>query len=96
MVKTMIHDKGMLQQLWGEAANTAVYLMNRHPTVAVEGKTPFEAWCGRKPSVNHLRVFGSICYAHIQKELKQKLDESSEKWIFAGYSSQTKGYRLYN
>lgn len=96
MAKSMIHDKGMPQQFWGEAVNTAVYLMNRHPTVAVEGKTPFEAWCGRKPSVNHLRVFGSICYAHIPKELRQKLDESSEKCIFVGYSSQTKGYRLYN
>ena len=58
MAKAMLHDKGMPQYLWGEAVNTAVYLMNRHPTMAVEDKTPFEAWSGRKPSVNHLRVFG--------------------------------------
>ena len=70
--------------------------MNRHPTVAVEDKTPFEAWSGRKPSVNHLRVFGSICFAYVPKELRQKLDESSERCIFVGYASYTKGYRLYN
>ena len=96
MAKSMLHDKKMPQEYWGEAVNTAVYLMNRHPTVAVQGKTPFEAWSGRKPSVNHLRVFGSICYAHIPKKLRSKLDETSEKCVFMGYSSQTKGYRLYN
>ncbi|KAM1746867.1 hypothetical protein COP1_013400 [Malus domestica] len=96
MAKAMLHDKGMPQYLWGEAVNTTVYLMNKHPTVAVEGKTPFEAWSGRKPSVNHWRVFGSICFAYVSKELRQKLDESSERCIFVCYASYTKGYRLYN
>ena len=65
-------------------------------TKAVWNKTPSEAWSGRKPSVNHLKVFGSVCYAHIPKEKRYKLDEVSEKCIFVGYSSQSKGYRLYN
>ncbi|KAM1362557.1 hypothetical protein ACFX2H_027362 [Malus domestica] len=43
MAKAMLHDEGMPQYLWGEAVNTTVYLMNRHPIVAVEDKTPFEA-----------------------------------------------------
>ncbi|KAM2288348.1 hypothetical protein ACFXTI_029233 [Malus domestica] len=43
MAKAMLHDKGIPQYLWGEAVNTAVYLMNKHPTMAVEDKTPFEA-----------------------------------------------------
>ncbi|KAK9927639.1 hypothetical protein M0R45_024815 [Rubus argutus] len=96
MAKSMIHDKGMPQSFSGEAIHTAFYLMNRHPTMAVKGKTPFEAWSGRKPSVNHLKVFGSICFAHVPKELRQKLDESSERCVFVGYASHTKGYRLYN
>ncbi|KAI3446966.1 hypothetical protein Pfo_003631, partial [Paulownia fortunei] len=40
--------------------------------------------------------FGSVCYAQIPKVKRQKLDETSEKCIFAGYSSKSKGYRLYN
>ena len=96
MAKSMLHEKGMTHEFWGEAVYTAVYLMNRCPTKAVEDKTPFEAWSGRKPSVNHLKVFGSICYAYVPKETRQKLDDSSEKCIFVGYSSHTKGYRLYN
>lgn len=58
--------------------------------------TPFEAWSGRKASVRHLKVFGCICYAQIPKERRYKLDETSEKCIFVGYSSKSKGYRLYS
>ncbi|KAG6530792.1 hypothetical protein ZIOFF_004550 [Zingiber officinale] len=63
---------------------------------AIPNKTPFEAWSGRRPSVNHLKVFGSICYSQIPKQKRSKLDESSERCIFVGYSTMSKGYRLFN
>ena len=96
MAKAMLHDKGMPKYFWGEAVNITVYLMNRHSIMAVKSKTPFEAWSGKKPYVNHLRVFGSIYIAYVPKELRQKLDESSERCIFVSYASHTKGYKLYN
>ena len=43
--------------LWGEFVNTAIYTLNRCPTKAVEGKTPFEAWSRNKPNISHLKVF---------------------------------------
>lgn len=57
--------------------------------------TPFEAYSGKKPSMSHLRVFGSICYVHVPKNLRHKLEENSEKFIFVVYSSHTMGYMLY-
>jgi hypothetical protein len=51
-------------------------------------------WC--IPSVRHLRVFGSTCYALIPKEQRSKLDARSWKCIFLGYSNTTKGYHLYD
>ena len=92
----MLHDKNLPKELWAEAVYTAVYLVNRSLTKAVWNQTPIEAWSGRKPSVKHLKVFGSVCYAQIPKEKRYKLDEVSEKCIFVGYSSQSKGYRLYS
>ncbi|KAL4385296.1 hypothetical protein GQ457_15G029610 [Hibiscus cannabinus] len=80
----------------GKAVATAVYLLNRLATKAVDGKTPFEAWSGSKPSVKHLRVFGSICYSHISANMRSKLDKRAWRGIFVGYSSQSKGYRIYN
>ncbi|KAI3443960.1 hypothetical protein Pfo_000625 [Paulownia fortunei] len=96
MAKSMLHAKGLPRSFWAEAVYTAVYLLNRCPTKAVMDKTPLEAWSGRKPSVKHFRIFGSVCYAQILKVKRQKLDETSEKCIFIGYSSKSKGYRLYN
>ncbi|XP_070662267.1 uncharacterized protein [Malus domestica] len=65
MDKSMMHEKNIPYSFWGEAVNTVVYLMNRCPTKAIDKKTPFEVFSGRKPYVKHLRVFGSVCYAHI-------------------------------
>ena len=79
----------------GEALATAVYLRNRSPTKAISGLTPYEGWTGRKPAVNHLRVFGCVAYAHIAKELRRKLDSKAKRSILLGYGTTVKGYRLY-
>ena len=41
-------------------------------------------------------VFGSICYAHIPKEVRHKLDETSEKCILWVIAQNQRGYRLFN
>jgi transposase InsO family protein len=50
MARSMLKAKGMPNRFWGEAVLTAVYILNRSLTRALEGRTPFEAWYGRKPS----------------------------------------------
>ncbi|KAB2602155.1 hypothetical protein D8674_003160 [Pyrus ussuriensis x Pyrus communis] len=60
MAKTMLHEKGMPYQFWAEAVHTAVYLLNRCPTKALDKKTPFESYSGRKPGIAHLKIFGSV------------------------------------
>ncbi|MCO5611204.1 hypothetical protein L7F22_065454 [Adiantum nelumboides] len=37
-----------------------------------------------------------VLYAHIPQQLRGKLDDKAVKCIFVGYSSGSKGYRLYN
>ena len=49
-----------------------------------------------KPRVDHLRVFGSIAYAHVPDHGRFKLDDRSEKHVFIGYHASLKGYKLYN
>ena len=58
--------------------------------------TPYEVWNGRKPKVNHQRVFGSIAYAHVPKDERGKFDSKTRKCIMVGYGMVTKGYRLYD
>lgn len=94
-VRAMLITSNLPKTMWGEAVFTAVYLLNRSPSVAVEGDiTPYEAWNGRKPDVSKLRVFGSECFVHVPKPLRKKLDAKSQKVIFVGYAPN--GYRCWN
>ena len=54
MARSMMKAKGMPARFWGETVTTAVFILNRAPTKALTGKTPFEAWYGHKPSVSFL------------------------------------------
>ena len=51
----MLHEKGLPKEYWAEATNTAVFLLNRLSTKAVNGKTPFETWYGYKPSLKNFK-----------------------------------------
>jgi len=52
-------------RFWGEAVMTAVYLLNRSPTRSLDGKTPYEAWYNKKPTVYHFCVFGYVAYIKV-------------------------------
>ena len=41
-----------------------------------------KVWNARKPSVIHLKVFGSVTYMHIDDQVKTKLDDKSKTMIF--------------
>ncbi|KAJ4788299.1 polyprotein [Rhynchospora pubera] len=94
MVRSMLKSKNMPKEYWAEAVQCAVYLQNRCPTASLENMTPQEAWCGVKPAVSHLKVFGSVAYAHIPDQRRTKLDDKSKKLIFIGYDERSKAYKL--
>jgi len=96
MTRSMLAGSGLPQKLWAETLSTAVYLRNRSPSKAVKGMTPFESFHGKKPYVGHLRVFGCVCYAHIAKDERKKLDVVARRCVLIGYGTEVKGYRLYD
>jgi hypothetical protein len=74
----------------------AVYLLNQRPHAALSGKTPFEAWWGRKPSLRHLRVGG--CDAWVLNPLvkRKAQDHHARRGIFVGYAPTQNGYRVWD
>ena len=94
MARSMLHAQKLGLEFWAEAVTNAVYIRNRCPTSAVQGKTPQEAWSGRKPSVAHVRVFGCIAYAKIPDAQRTKLEAKAVRCLFLGYCEGTKAYRL--
>jgi 2,3-bisphosphoglycerate-independent phosphoglycerate mutase len=69
----------------------AVFILNRSPTKALKGITPYEAWFGRKPNVSYLRTFGCVGHAKVVKPGQAKLDDRSVKALFLGYDRGRKG-----
>lgn len=94
--RTMLHAKDMPLNLWAEALNTAVYILNRTPTSNCPTTTPYETWTGKKPCLSHLRIFGSQGYLHIPKALRKKLDPQSRKILLVGYQGESSNYRVYD
>lgn len=73
MARCLLEQKGLPKKFWAEPVYTAVYIQNRGMTKVVKDIKPLEAWTGYKPSIKHFRVFGSICYFHIQEQKHSKL-----------------------
>jgi transposase InsO family protein len=85
MARALLKQRGMPAVFWREAVVTAVYILNRSPTKALNGRTPYESWHGRKPTVSHLRVFSCLTFTielgHIGKlDDRSTLGCSSATW----------------
>lgn len=93
---SMIHSSDLPQFLWAEAINTACYLMNRVPNRKSTTTTPFEMWFGRKPSVSHLRIFGTTAFIPVPGVKRKKLDKRGERVVFVGYGESDKLFRIYS
>jgi hypothetical protein len=96
MVHFMMFFKNIKLMFLADAILCEFYVKNICPSHVIKNKTPYEMWYGHIPSVRHIIVLGSTCYALIPKEKRSKLDARSRMCIFLGYSNTTKGYHLYN
>ena len=94
MVLSMLKSKRMPKKFWTEAVQCAIYVQNRCPHAKLDDQTPQEAWSGQKPTISHLKVFGSVHYAHVPDQRRTKLEDKSKRYIFIGYDEKTKGYKL--
>lgn len=94
--RSLLKSMSVPARLWGEAVCTAVYLLNRAPTKSLVGKTPYEAWYNRKPSVSHLRTFGCVSPVKKVGPHQAKLDDRSAPMVFIGYEEQSKAYRMFD
>ena len=83
-VREMLHHQVLHMHLWEEDSRVAMYVQNHTLHRVLENKTPEEAFFGKKPEVNHIKIFGFPVYIHILKEKRTKLDPSRMKGIFLG------------
>ena len=96
MTHCMLKDSGLDKSYWCEALMTAADIWNILPNAFNKISIPFEMVFKKVPRIDHMRVFGAQCYAHVAKEKRKKLDDSGVRCFFLGYAKDQKAYRLLN
>ena len=79
MVRSMMSRTDLPISLWGYALETAAFLLNRIPSIAVE-KTPYALWTGKRPGLSFIKIWG--CEAYIKRQAFDKLASKSDKCLF--------------
>ena len=95
ITRCLLLDKVLPSHLWGEAVKAAGDILNLRSTKYHPDKTPEELFYGKKPSIGHLRVFGSPVFVHVPKVSRSKLAPRSEQCILLSFDSTAKAYRCY-
>ena len=62
LMRSMLEEESLPLELWGEAINNFVYVLNRSSMKSLQGKMPYDMWNEKKPKLSHLRSFGSIVH----------------------------------
>ncbi|KAL0444308.1 UNVERIFIED_CONTAM: Copia protein [Sesamum latifolium] len=96
VARALLLQASLPTKFWGDSILTATFLINRTPTKLLGWKTPFETLHGYPPTYNHLRTFGSLCYATNTTPHKPKFLPRVFKCIMIGYAMTKKAYKLYD
>ena len=95
MIKALLD--GLDQKLWAEAASAANYFKNRLLYSTLNSQTPFEALFNTKPRIQHLQVFGTLCYTHNYAECHLPASKLSARVVqvrFIRYIDSNSIYRM--
>ncbi|GKA61458.1 retrovirus-related pol polyprotein from transposon TNT 1-94 [Tanacetum coccineum] len=94
--RTMLSASKLPLLFWAEAIATACYTQNRSIIIPTHEKMAYQIINDKKPSIKHHHIIGCICYLTRNGENLDKMKEKGDPCILVGYSTQSKGYRVYN
>lgn len=79
MARSMLKNAGLSLRLWVEALWLAADVKNFSITKAIGDIAPIEKLTKKKPSADHLRVFGCLAHMHAPKEKRKKLLDKAKE-----------------
>ncbi|GJS71945.1 retrovirus-related pol polyprotein from transposon TNT 1-94 [Tanacetum coccineum] len=79
-----------------KAITTACYTQNSSIIISTNEKTTYQIINDRKPSIKHLYIFSFTCNLTRDGKNLDKMKEKGDPYILVGYSTQSKGYHVYN
>lgn len=92
----MLIHSGLPYSVWPEVFAAACYLLNRLPTKALNGETPYKEWHGYKPDLSNLRAYGCDAYV-VDYKAKEKGKFAPRAWAgtLVGYEAKNQ-WRIFN
>lgn len=81
VARALRFHSGLPIHFWGECILTAVYIINRLPSKAINNRTPYEIMLGKKLDYANLKVFCCLVYA-LKKRREGKFDERGGELAF--------------
>ncbi|XP_033131597.1 uncharacterized protein LOC117126729 [Brassica rapa] len=79
VARSMMFHTSVHKRYWSDDVMSACYLINRIPTKILADQSPFEVLNKSKPALEHLRIFGCVCYVLVLGEMRNKLVAKSTK-----------------
>ncbi|KZC05355.1 Copia protein [Dufourea novaeangliae] len=93
MSRCLLDEARVHRRFWPEVVCASAYLKNRVLANTVEKKTPYEIFFDKKPSVKHLRLYGSRVFVRVPEQKREsKWDKKARLGILLGYTEV--GYRV--
>jgi len=92
-VSAALLDAGEEEDLWAEALDSVVRVLNRSPKAGPD-VTPMEALTARRPNVSGFCVWGSRTRALKPKKQQRKLEPRPDVGRFVGYTVGGKAYHI--
>ncbi|KAL2923456.1 Retrovirus-related Pol polyprotein from transposon RE1 [Bienertia sinuspersici] len=89
--RTLYFHSYVPEKFLGECVLTAAYLINRMPLKPLSFKTPFYMLFHSNASLEHLKVFGCLCYISTTRAYRTKFEPRANHGVFLGYSVTQKG-----
>jgi len=89
--------KELPRNLWDFAIRHAIWTKNRVLAGAREGgKTPYEVYLGKEPSLVLQRPFGCAAYMHTPEKSRGKTRMRSVKGVYVGFDEKASTWMLYD
>ena len=88
-------ESGLDERFWCYAMHTATYAINRTPTSCLGYISPYEAWTKHKPTLTHMRRFGSLAVM-VDETRVGKLNPRGNNAVFLGYALNNPGYYVFH
>jgi len=94
---TLMFTMNVPKTFWFDAGQTATFLINRMLSCVLNYKSPIKV-LSSPASLFPIppKAFGCICYVHLDKCHRSKLDPKALQCIFLGYVPNQKGYKCYH